>query len=440
MLVQINTQVGGVSTDQQTRWFNFMCSLHAVATAAAGSTPVVNPVNTSAVKNTSYNCITVLSNAEAGGWSTGAGNTITASTTYNASAGTPYSIDLYNLTGKTTYPYYRIGFRNPYAFSTGQFTSYPIIQSWCGHSATDPTGATPPWSDSTITGSGSGMNTNAINGYSSYYTSYPSCSYPRVDKDFAALTTYSQNSQPIYVASTSGYLIIMTPFDIWYFGTRTVSPWELSRTDNPPWVSFGWAFNGNESPGYWNSGSYAMGSHYHAFASLTSADNSVTSTPRRLGYGGMMSSGTAYGHNFTGYTGVNSPNPNPNATPNGGLSAATHALLNYNANVHATTISLSYACRPDNMITDVTTGQQVPPAYPLLVNGAQDVGSGNPATTIQTVQGVIKGILRGPSQSPAGLNAMLTASDYVIGSSTYIPVKIGCGGAGPYDCFFIRKA
>lgn len=438
MLVQINTQVGGVSTDQKTRYFNFMSALHAVATAAAGSTPVVNPVNTSAVKNTSYNCITVLSNAEGGGWSTGAANTITASTTYNSTNSSGYNIDLYNLSGKTTYPYYRIGFMQAYTFNSS-FTSYPFMSSYCGHSATDPTGATPPWSDTQITSYGGGINSNST-AYNSYYTSYPSTIYPRVDRDFAALSANPQNSQPIYVASTSGYLIIMTPFDMWYFGTRTVSPWELSRTDNPPWVSFGWSFNGNEQPGYWSNG-YPLGAHYQAWTSLISSDGSVNSTPRRLGYSAIYGSGTTYGHTLTGMQNtsyqVNAGNGNQN-----GLYPATHPLLCYNANVHGSglNISSSYMVRPDNMITDVTTGQQVPPAYPLLVNAMADVSSGNPATTIQTAQGIIKGILRGPTQTPAGLNAMLTASDYVIGSSTYIPVKIGCGGAGPYDCFFIRKA
>lgn len=439
MLVQINTQVGGVSTDQKTRWFNFMSSLHAVATAAAGSTPVVNPVNTSAVKNTSYNCITVLSNAEAGGWSTGAANNITASTTYNGSGGS-YNIDLYNLTGKTTYPYYRIGFFQPYPFSGGNFTSYPFTYSYCGHSNTDPTGATPPWSDTILTtqSTGGGCNPN-VYPTGSNFTSYSEVAFPRVDKDFAQYTSNPQNQQPIYVASTSGYLIIMTPFDIWYFGTRTVSPWELSRTDNPPWVSFGWSFNGNASPGYYTLSSYSLGNHYQAWASLISSDGSVTSAPRKLGYGSIGNTGTSYGHHFTGMNNASTVTMQANATVCSGLAPATHPLLNVNGNI-GTNINPSVPARWDNMITDVTTGQQVPPAYPLIVNGSADVSTGNPATTYQTVQGVIKGILRGPSQSPAGLNAMLTASDYTIGSSTYVPVRIGSGGASPYDCFFIRKA
>ena len=439
MLVQINTQVGGVSTDRKTRWFNFWSALHAVATAAAGSTPVVNPVNTSGVKNTGYNCITVLSNAEGGGWSTGAANTITASTTYNASS-SAYNIDLYNLSGKTTYPYYRIGFIQPYTFASGNFDSYPFMYSYCGHSNTDPTGATPPWSDSIIvSANGAGMNPGIFT-TGSNMTSYYEAAYPRVDRDFASLSANPQNSQPIYVASTNGYLIIITPFDIWYFGQRTVSPWELTRTDNPPWVSFGWSWNGNSSPGYYNWQSYQFGNHYYAWTSLTSSDGSVNSTPRRLGAGTLYGTGSTYGFTFTGQQDGTNVRYNPNNTYQGGLYPATHPLMNWNANYFGNGLNLSYTSRLDNTITDVTTGQQVPPAYPLLVNGAQDVSSGNPNTTMQTAQGIIKGILRGPSQSPAGLTAMLTASDYVIGSSTYVPVKIGCGGAGPYDCFFIRKA
>lgn len=436
MLVKINTQVGGVSTDQKTRWFNFMSSLHAVATAAAGSTPVVNPVNTSAVKNTSYNCITVVSNAEAGGWSTGTSNTITAATTYNASNSSTYNVDLYNLTGKTTYPYYRINFTQAYSFASS-FTSYPWSWSYCGHTNFDPT-TTAIGSDTVInSASGTGFNPTVTTGAGSA-TSYPSSTYPRVDVDFAANITSGHNiNQEIYVASTAGYLIIMTGYDIWYFGTRTVSPWELARTDNPPWVSFGWSGGaGNIANYYFSSNS---GNHYHAWTSLTSMDLTVTSAPRKLGMGDITASMSSYGHHFTGQDSSSTLRSTSNASVNSGLMPATHPLLYNQSAYYGTGVSPSYPARWDGPITDITTGQQVPPAYPLLVNAMTDVTSGNPNTTYQTAQGIIKGILRGPTSTPAGLNAMLTASDYVIGSSTYVPVKIGPGN-GTLDCFFLRKA
>lgn len=436
MLVKINTQVGNVSTDQKTRWFNFMSSLHAVATAAAGSTPVVNPVNTSAVKNTSYNCITVLSNAEGGGWSTGTSNTITAATTFNASNSSTYNVDLYNLSGKTTYPYYRINFTQAYSFGSS-FTSYPWSWSYCGHTNFDPT-TTVIGSDTILNStSATGFNPTIIQGAGSA-TSYPLVTYPRVDVDFVTNSaSQTLGSTEIYVASTSGYLVIITPYDMWYFGTRTVSPWELARTDNPPWVSFGWSGGSGGLTNYVISTQGA--NHYHAWTSLTSMDLTVTSAPRRLGFGHISSALSTYGHMFTGQDAQTSIKSNSNATVNSGLMPATHPLLYTSAAYNGTGVSPSYPARWDGPITDVTTGQQVPPAYPLLVNAMADVSNGNPNTTYQTSQGIIKGILRGPTSTPAGLNAMLTASDYTIGSSTYVPVKLGTG-IGTLDCFFLRKA
>lgn len=432
MLVEINTQVGGVSTDQKSRYHNFMAALHATATAAAGATPVINPVNSSGTKDTNYNCVTVLSNAEAGGWSTGTANNITASSTMNPSSGTLYLLDLYTSSGKTSFPYYRVGFQQAYAFNSS-FTSYPFNYSYCGHSDKDPT--TVPFNGDTtlVSGSCGGLNPSVTSPFSG--TSYPYMVYPRVDLDFASQTTL--HHQKIYVACTSSYLIIMTPYDIWYFGTRTVSPWELGRTDNPPWVSFGWSTGNGSIPSYYPSS--AGGNHYFAWTSLISPDLTTTSAARRLGRGEISDSITSYGHHFTGWQSGNNFSQTPAVTANTYLNPATHALLYIHSAYYGTGISPSYPARWDGPVTDTVTGQQVPPAYPLWFSAMYDVSTGNPATTYQTSQGIIKGILRGPSSTPTGLNAMLTASDYVIGSSTYVPIRIGPGN-GTVDCFYIRKA
>ena len=438
MLVKINTQVGSVSTDQKTRWFNFMSSLHAVATAAAGTTPVVNPVNTSAVKNTSYNCITVLSNSEAGGWNTGISNTITASTTFNSSDGSKYNVDLYNLSGKTTYPYYRINFTQYSAFNAS-FVSYPWSDSRCGHTNSDPT-TVAIGSDTTMQSANiSGFNASSTEAHYSG-TSYPNATYPRVDIDYL----YKQNSEghilgstEIYVASSSGYLIIMTPYDIWYFGTRTVSPWELGRTDNPPWVSFGWSCGAGNIPSYYFSSQ--GGNHYHAWTSLISPDLSVNSAARRLGKGDLQASLSTNGHHFTGQNSSSTLQSHQASAVNQGLMPATHPLLYTQSAYFGSSVNPNYPARYDGPVTDIVTGQQVPPAYPLLMNAIADVGSGNPSTTWQTSQGIIQGILRGPTSTPAGLNAMLTANEYTIGTSIYVPVKIGTGNA-TLDCFYLRKA
>ena len=134
MLCTINTEVGGVATDQKSRDFNFWSSLVAIATAAAGATPSNKPVNSSGVRNNSYECITVLSNTEGGGWTAGASNGFGAAATFNASAAASYA-DLYRTSGKSGYPWYRVTFGHYSATYAGSFTSYPGIQysKWSGY-------------------------------------------------------------------------------------------------------------------------------------------------------------------------------------------------------------------------------------------------------------------------------------------------------------------
>lgn len=448
MLVEINTQVGGVSTDARTRFFNFMSCLHAVATAAAGSTPVVNPVNTSGVKNTSHNCITVLSNAEAGGWSTGTSNNITASTTYTQNSSTNFVCDLWKASGKTTFPYYRVSFAQQYPFNSS-FDSYPYMYSWCGSTASDPA-TTAYTADTTWRNNSSGFNNSSSSFlFNTQPTSQPAFAYPRVDVDFAGYADAVMPHKRIYIACASNYLIIATPFDMWYFGQRTISPWELQRTDNPPWVSFGWAGGMGNYPGYYSVGSHPISTHYHAWSSAISPDLNTVHAASKFGFGYLSGNASTYNMTLTGYnsnyTGLVSMQ-GTNSSQNG-LLPATHPMQLFEGSIGSTINTLTWGrnFRNDTMVTDPTTGLQVPPAYPLVVQGGKDYSTGTPATTFGSFTGTMFGVLRGPSTSVAGYNAMLTASEYTIGSSTYIPLRF-CHGSttpsqiGPQDCYFIRKA
>lgn len=425
MLVQINTEVGAQSTDFKSRYFNFMACLHAVATAAAGSTPVVNPVITSTgLKNTSYNCITVLSNSEAGGWTTGVSNNITAATTYNSSFASAYTVDLYNYTGKTTYPYYRLGFKNnEYTFGSGSFDSYPWMNSWCGHTSNDPSTVVQTsdtsWNNATWS---SGFNPSATATYNK--TSYPYLQIPYI----------AAPAQTMYIACTATYMIIATPYDIWYFGQRTVSPWELTRTDNPPWVSFG--LSGSQA-NYPNPAipNYPYASFYQAWTSVASPEGSYTATPVKVGNNWQHSAyssggwcaltGQQYGGSMVNY----SANGNSNY-----ILPATHPLATVIA------MNLSYTTFYDQVMTDPVTGQTVPPAYPMIFRSIRQVSTGNSVTGTQSANGVIQGILRGPTTSNVGYAAQMTSSEYAIGGSTYIPIRTFNGDVNNQDCWFIRKA
>ena len=235
MLAIINTngwdaaQTGnsGVATTTRTRTFNFMSAIHSLATCAAGGTPVaVNPVDSGTLaKNTNFNCIKLISNTEAGGWTAGVSNNITPSSTFSASAGS-LRVDLYKDSGKSSRPWYRwtIG-HDQYPYNSGSFDSYRQLQLWCGHAANNP--ASTAWNSEAqyynqYSGTGLGW------AWDSTWTNNPT------QRPFDAAAGYN-----ITVAITANYIILSQDNQMYYYGIRQQAGWELGRTDNPAWATFG---------------------------------------------------------------------------------------------------------------------------------------------------------------------------------------------------------
>ncbi len=427
MLVEINPSVGGVSTDTKTKFFNFLCSLHAVSTASAGSSPVVNPVNTSGVKDTNYNCITVLANSEAGGWFTGASNNITESTVFSSSAAA-YFVDLYNSTGKTSAPYYRMVFCNvTYPFSNASFATYPQLEYITGHTLVNPasdvfTNDSNRFTVSTSQTSGPGTTSTGRLGGGTNWTGNPS----------ATPLNILSPDEKVYVSCTSKYMIIAGAFGMMYFGERTVAPWELTRTDNPPWVGF--AYHIRNMLGSGSTSSWAI---RQGWSSTLLFDKTSQTTPVKHGISEFAIR--------EGVSGLRWDNNNSLLIPSGirsvgtfgsvlnGLAPLTHPLassLNY---PNSTTTSLALIL--DEGIVDPVTGFVSPPSFPLIARfwgGDTNTGS---------AMGVLLGILRGPTSTDYSLSTMLTQSEYTIGSSVYIPVIVNSVTATTFkDTFFIRKA
>lgn len=399
MLVTINPSVGGVSTDDKTRFFNFLASLHAVATASAGSTPVVNPVNTSGVKNTSFNCISVISNSEAGGWTAGVSNSITASTSYNASFASPYLVDLFRSTGKSTYPYYRQLFGNyTYTFSNASFTSYPQSNIIQGHTNNNPASVAYNSDTSWYNGTWSFLRSTTS------WTTYPTNTLLNIS---TANTTY-------YVAVTENYLIITQPLELLYFGVRDVSPWELTRTDNPPWCAFG--FNGNLT-GFVLNNSSTHSEHMVAWMSLLNDSNGQIN-PTRLS---SVSVFDLLGkHVITGQT----YNTGTLGVINGFKSLFLLAYPVNSSNANGIYWSV------ETTVTDPTTGLSVPPVYPIIFSYAD--------TSARSCIGQVPGILKGMNQTAAGLTNYASATEYVVNGTPYQPILTG-NPTYP-DLFLLRKA
>lgn len=417
MLAYIDPYVGAVSTDQKTRHFNTICAIHAIATAAAGSTPVVNPVNTSGVKNTSYNCITVLSNTEAGGWTSGVSTTSTASTTYNGTYGNPYMVDLYKSTGKTSYPYYRCAFGNwNYPFSSN-FGSYPH----CSYRL----GAT--------TGNPSSVGFSSDTDWYGAANTYPSISsLESVTNYEAGAFRFDTQGDIIYVAATTNYLIISTPTYIVYFGIRDVAGWELTRSDNPPWVSFGYGRQYNEYYGLFSN--IQHGTHLAAWSSGIKSDGTQIA-PTKFGSRTDWSTGfcpISGWYNTYGYGTHKAGVGSPASSEWNSYCRIKLPLFYMNSNFGAYQGSED-GFPSDSPVTDPVTGLNVPPAYPIVFNTVK-CNESNAATL-----GKAPGIYKGMYGNKATLDYFVTASEYTIGGETYVPIRTGARTYAP-DLFFLRKA
>lgn len=393
-----------VPNNNQTRAFNFLAALHSLATCAAGATPTaVNPVSSSnSTKDTNFNCIKLLSNAEAGGWTAGISNNITAATTYNASAGA-LLVDLYRDSGKTTYPWYRytIG-TNTYPFNSS-FTSYPQLEIWGGSSGSS--SMNPATTAFTSDGNYLYSGTSFVRGTSNWGSS-PGQMPLNIGAGWSE----------IYVAVTANYLIISQPNQMIYYGIRNQAGWELSRTDNPAWASFG--FTGDNSCDY-----HAVGNYSHTdwcWAWMATINNSGgTSGPGRRGsqlsYQTGMNAITGQQYSGSGNNQFNSPTS--------GYLRPLFPMGYPSRNV------VGYGWAPEAPVTDPVTGLTVPPAYPIVYNYSDGSNS---------CSGQIPGIYKGMSADATGLNTYVTASEYVIDGQIYVPVRTA--NTNYPELFFLRKA
>lgn len=397
----------GVSSDVKTRSFNILCSLHSLATCAAGGTPTaVNPaISGTATKNASFNCIKLLSNTEAGGWNVGISNSVTAATTYDAGLSSPF-VDLYRDSGKSSYPWYRyvLG-HGTYPYSDGSFTSYAQMEVYAGCTSSNP--ASSGYTSNSGFGSGTGSTAVIRNSSSGSYTSSPTQ---------AIFQAAGNGTNEVYAAVTANYIILTYTGQIYYYGIRDQAGWELGRTDNPAWASF--AASGDAGSSY-----HAINNAQHsewAWAFMATINNSgITSGASKRGYQRTYESGY---NAITGQTGSSASNNQFNS-PNTGYLRPLFPMGYPSQN------SVGYGWAQEAPVTDPVTGLTVPPAYPIVFN----YGDGS-----QTCSGQIPGIYKGMSQDVTGLNFYVTASEYTIGGQAYVPVRTA--SVNYPELFFLRKA
>lgn len=432
MLCKINPTLGG-ATDEKARAINFLRAIQAICTAPAGSTPSVASVTTptaSPVIGTagSVNVITeVISNTEAGGWTSSASTDITSN--YNASYATPYTVDLYRDSGKATFPYRKLSFRtNPTYSFNGPYTTYPYIQ--CSHgfnTATDATG-------NYLLGANQIMPDTNGTGTLSY----------RFDVNYGAPSSAATTLRPAageyLIASTDQYFIAISGSlgtngntgSLIYVGLRTTSGWENQYDDNPPLASVVY-----DNSQYYSTGTGSNASMFARTFQYTGIYNSNPAWYRINNYadgalGGTM--GDFGGNNIDPISGVSyvSPPSNTSSLMNqqylwgnqmqvpmcggvGGLFRGKHR--------QDTTMT--------GPVSDPSTGLLVPPAYPITF-ARHNQTSMNPG-------GQAIGLYKSMGGSETFLQRYYTPGQtFVVNNEGYYAYSMG-NDALHRDLFLIRK-
>jgi hypothetical protein len=251
MLCKINPTLGG-ATDEKARAINFLRAIQAICTASAGSTPSVASLTTPTATPTigvsgSVDIITeVISNAEAGGWTSSASTNVISN--YNASLSSPYTVDLYRDSGKSVFPYRKLSFRtNPGTNFNASYTSYAYIV--CSHgfnTAIDASGSYLLGTNMSVPGTNGDSNPLLykfdVNG--SQATAGASVFRPAAGEWLIASTG------DYFIALSGGFGATGNPGNLIYAGLRSVSGWENQYNDNPPLCSV--VYDGSDS--------YAQGS------------------------------------------------------------------------------------------------------------------------------------------------------------------------------------
>lgn len=429
MLCRINATIG--ATDVKAQTINLLRCIQAVCTAAAGSTPSVVPVTAPSTNGTGDCIVEVISNAEAGGWTSSASTTVT--TGYSATNASPYYVDLYNASGKTTYPYHKVTFATnltTYTFSNASYATYPFLDMVIGfHTATT-------------------MDGNYFSGFTSYGTSAAVDNYSAwtgrcITNGYAANQPTAANTDTtrwlrsstgeMLIASTANYIILIGALGINYFGVRSNAAWENSYTNNP-YVA-GFTYNvvtpTNNTP---TSASSANQLAVFGYGVDTTGAVSPAAPRWRHGYYNPTQGTTAYFNNCP-------------ISGGGNGSSAGYGIANYG---YGTYCGFSGPIMPfglrsataNTMVgpsTDTATGANVPPAYPIVVNYSGSVNNWQIPNASALTGMVLPGLYRSLAGSDAYMNLYYTTgTTYVVGTENYYPYTVGTNTAYK-DLFLIRK-
>lgn len=430
MLCKINATLGG-ATDERARAINWLRAVQAICTAPAGSTPSVASVTTPTASPSigvsgSVNVITeVISNVEAGGWTSSASTNVTSN--YNNSFASPYQVDLYRNSGKATYPYRKMSFRtNPWYVFSASYTSYPWIMASHGfNTATDATGNY--LLGTTVNYPANGVTNTwkmEVNGTSSTETNangYHNILRINVGEWLIASTER-------YFMALSGSAANGNAGTFMYIGLRTTNSWEDQYDDNPPLASA--TYDGSQQ---WSTG---IGTNVSAWmrtfqtTGVVNSNSAWYSIPS-VAWPGLAQAPTiaAYMCPFSAYnTTSNSWNTYNDASYYYGNTLQIPIIPGYWGMMRSKHRNNNTMIGP---VTDPSTGSFVPPAFPLTI--ARNVqNSQNPG-------GTLIGVYKSMGGTDTFMQQYYTPGQtFVINSEAYYAYAIG-NDTTYRDLFLIRK-
>lgn len=436
MLVRFNPTLGTTST--QRRAYNFMRVITAVATAAAGSTPVVRPLTAAGTYDTNVDLITeVIANSEAGGWTisgtddTNGHNLPDASYSDTNLQNRVYRADFYRASGKAAYPYVKFTVL-PQVFST--WTTYPYMDIVCGcHIDTKYRAVSGFEGASGTTAALSSVNITAANQDG---TRMPSHGIRQNETAIGAGTAAVPRNEWL-LAITANYFILIQPWtSITYFGTRTAQPWESGYDDNPPIVAW-------HTPLYdWTQSSTNrtyMPKKTFAWWRLRDGNGTVRPQPYLSFHQALNEDNNfvTHTHHTTQYA-TSVVNSIAKITSDGRSAPLFHLKANRNSwPTNPPPNSNGYNYYP---VTDPTTGVQVPPAHPIYMQlGVVEATTSNQSQAFFNEGGRCLGIYKSLSGSDAFMNDYYTAGqNFIVDGENYYPYVTGRDTLYR-DMFLIRR-
>lgn len=447
MLVVIDPK--SASTNEQVRAINLLRAVKTVATAAANSTPSCLAW-TNSTGTTGAEMITVIANAEAGGWSVGAQDTVPASGGFTTTTDT-YRMDLYvQNTGTATYPYHKFCMAagdqyNSTNLFSGDFTTYPNIIWWYGaHTASNMGTSGAFWASTTeipsfrqTKSSGFGNSQGHLMPNDGAFMMACTANYIHFVNLYG--TAYT-NAGLSYGTNGSGNWVVGN-------GYRDTQSWETSSSfaaSAPPVCSFAVDCRTN-----YNSAGYPA--YAWAWMQSINASNTIVTSKKYVNTAFEASLSQGYINPVSGAYGAPSGSTNDyymsitacrtNGPDTRGVRVTTYnsiALPLFTMSAHTYNGGgVQGSTIPP--VWDSTTGALVPPAYPIIFSNACMTST----APRMAPGGPMKGIYKSLSTANTGYtmsNYVTLNQTYVVNGENYFPALTGRDAASSgQDLFLLRK-